>query len=751
MRRPLRLLTAAGLALAALRVLAQAAPEAPPAAASAPQPPLQPPSQPQALPRQVVTGTAREDGLFAARPSAAQLARSRSATGDSARLLQDLPGVSLYGAGGVSSLPAVHGLADDRLRTQVDGMDLVAACPNHMNPALSYIDPATVGSVKVYAGISPVSAGGDSIGGSIQIEAAAPEFAAEGEGPLQHGRVSGFWRSNGHAHGANASATYATGQLSLSLAAATSRQQNFHAGGAFKPEAPGSETGPVIPGDEVASSAYQARNEEVRLAWREARHLVQLSLGRQRIGFEGFPNQRMDMTDNRGRQANLRYTGRFDWGRLQGRLWQQKVHHAMDMGPDRYFYGFGMPMLTEATTRGAQALADIDVRETDTLRLGAERQTYVLYDWWPPVGGSMGPNAFWNVDDGRRRRTGAFAEWEAHWGSAWTTLAGVRGDRVMTDAATVQGYDNGLGAIWGNEAAAFNALRHRRGDNLLDLALTARYQPDGGQSYELGLARKGHAPNLYQRYPWSTQPMAALMNNFVGDGNGYVGNGTLRPETAHTLGLNAAWRDAAGEDWELKAAAYLTRVSGFMDARRCDFGQCGTANATAATGFVLLQYTNAPAQLHGLDLSGHRRLAHGDSGDWSAAFVLAVVRGRNRETGDGLYNLMPDNLKLALTHQLGGWTGSLELQGVAAKQRLSRVRNEMATPGHAVAHLRASYAWRQARIDLAIENLMDRLYASPLGGAYLGQGRSMTSAGIPWGTVVPGAGRSFNTSVSLWF
>ena len=39
----------------------------------------------------------------------------RVATSDSARLLQDVPGLSLYTAGGVSSLPAIRGLADDRL------------------------------------------------------------------------------------------------------------------------------------------------------------------------------------------------------------------------------------------------------------------------------------------------------------------------------------------------------------------------------------------------------------------------------------------------------------------------------------------------------------------------------------------------------------------------------------------------------------------------------------------------------------
>jgi iron complex outermembrane recepter protein len=77
----------------------------------------------------------------------------------------DMPGLSLYMGGGVSSLPVIHGLADDRLKIVVDGMSITAACPNHMNPALSYIDPAAIGQINVYAGIVPVSQGGDSIGG----------------------------------------------------------------------------------------------------------------------------------------------------------------------------------------------------------------------------------------------------------------------------------------------------------------------------------------------------------------------------------------------------------------------------------------------------------------------------------------------------------------------------------------------------------------------------------------------------------
>ena len=58
------------------------------------------------------------------------------ATGDTASLLSDVHGLNINQAGGVSSLPSIRGLADDRLRIKVDGMDLTSSCPNHMNPLL---------------------------------------------------------------------------------------------------------------------------------------------------------------------------------------------------------------------------------------------------------------------------------------------------------------------------------------------------------------------------------------------------------------------------------------------------------------------------------------------------------------------------------------------------------------------------------------------------------------------------------------
>ena len=709
----------------------------------------------QELSEITVSGSAQEEAqpFSGSKVQEGSLDTRKAVTSDSARLLQDIPGVSLYGAGGISSLPAIHGLADDRIRIQVDGMDLMPACPNHMNPALSYIDPTKVGSVTVFAGITPVSVGGDSIGGSIQVKSAPPEFARDGENVLVKGQAGAFYRSNSNAYGYNFGATLAGRWLNVSYSQSSSQADNYTAGKDFKPATQGREGGPLIPGDEVGSSAYNgAINRDAGLALRYERQLLQLNVSQQKVDFEGFPNQRMDMTYNKNTLYNLRYTGQFQWGELEAHGYYQETKHEMNMGPDRFSNGTGMPMDAKAKTWGALVQGNIMFSERDILRVGAEYQYYTLYDWWPPVGGVMGPNTFWNIDYGQREKIDAFVEWESHWNAEWVSQLGVRSDNVRTNAGPVQGYDNGLAGLWGDDAAAFNALNRERTEYNWDLAALARYTPGATQTYEAGYARKSRSPNLYQRYPWSTNSMAALMNNLVGDGNGYIGNVGLNAEVANTFSVTGDWHDADKKKWGLKATGYYTYVQDYIDVRRCDFGQCSPANVTATSGFVFLQYVNQSAQLYGLDLSGHLLLGETiNFGSFTGTCLLNYVRGENRTTGDNLYNIMPLNAKLALVHRLGGLTNTVEFQAVAAKTQVSQVRNEVQTSGYGLLNLRSSYEWKYGRLDISIENIFNRFYSMPLGGAYVGQGASMTTNGIPWGVPVPGMGRSFNVALNFRF
>ncbi|OGR02126.1 MAG: TonB-dependent receptor [Deltaproteobacteria bacterium RIFOXYD12_FULL_53_23] len=690
----------------------------------------------------------------------ADLRTLRPATSDAVSLLRDTPGVSLSSAGGVSSLPVIHGMADDRVRVRVDGMDLISACANHMNPALSYIDPSNVDSIQVFAGITPVSVGGDSIGGTIQVNSTAPEFAQAGQGTLLKGQAGVFYRSNGNVQGGNFLATTANEQLSLTYNGSTVESNNYKAAKDFKAAGPAATGRGWLAGDEVGSSRYKAENHALGLAWLYENHLVELKLGLQDIPYQGFPNQHMDMTGNDSQQINLHYDGKYQWGTMEARIYNENTRHKMNFADDKNFYTLGMPMDTEGKNTGVLAKADMLLSKRDIIRIGGEYQRYRLNDWWPPVGtGGMSPETFWNINNGERDRFDIFGEWEARWNPQWLSQLGVRSDTVKMDTGMVNGYKiTGTSNQYVAESTAFNNSNRQRTDHNWDLTALSRYTPDDRKTFEFGYAQKSRSPNLYERYTWSTGGMAMAMNNLVNDGNGYVGNLNLKPEVAHTLSATADWHDVAQKQWGLKITPYYTYVQDYIDAGRCSSANtgCGAANQLPAktTGFVHLQFINQSARLYGVDVSGYFPLAKTDDyGSFTAKGMLNYVNGKNETTGDNLYNIMPLNAKLTIEQRWDNWTNSIEGQLVDAKRDVSQVRDEVKTGGYALLNLRSSYEWRQFRVDAGVENVLDKFYAHPLSGAYIGQGSTMSlnATSALYGIPVPGMGRSVYTGVTVKF
>ena len=184
------------------------------------------------------------------------LVREHPAEKDAASLLSATPGVNTFQAGAVSGLPTINGMADDRIRTELNGMLITSACANHMNPPSSFIDPGNIGTVEINTAVAPVSKGGDSIGGSITVESPLPKFASVPGDVLTAATLSSFYRSNGNGVGASATATAATSNFSATYAGAWSKANDYHRGG----------DGPV-----VGSTDYEARNHALTLAARNSK------------------------------------------------------------------------------------------------------------------------------------------------------------------------------------------------------------------------------------------------------------------------------------------------------------------------------------------------------------------------------------------------------------------------------------------------------------------------------------------------
>jgi len=618
-----------------------------------------------------------------------EIADERPVSPDTVKLLEHTPGVSMYEAGGVSRLPVIHGMADDRIKILTSGVSITSACANHMNPPLSYSDANSVGKIEVYSGVVPVSKGGDSIGGTIIVEPRSPVFRASTTtsakpaetadiqrpfielfeagklrlGPendiLVTGEISSFFRSNNTGIGASAIVNTATDHYAFLYNGSWSRATDYHAGGNDA---------------KVLSTNFISENHQGTIAYQNDGHLLSLRGAIANIPYQGFANQRMDMTANRGYQVEAKYQGTTDWGFVDARAYWHNVSHTMgflnDKQPDY------MPMNTTGLDYGYALKLDHPLNDDHLLRLGSEFHGFNLNDWWEPIPGGgimtardnttfmlpdptifdmtmkmMTPFTQWNIRNGVRNRLSHFAEWEAQWSPQWSTLLGVRNDMVFSNTGQAAAYDPRnpafmpmkIGDYWipgimlNPDAAAaqiFNTRSHKRTDVNFDITAQLRYKPDENSTYEGGYSRKTRSPNLYERYAWGVGTMTAAMVNQFGDANGYIGNIDLVPEVAHTLSVSGSWRDPKHE-WETKVTPYYSFVENFIDANRVgSFAFTGPA-APGPYVFQELQFRNHKALIWGVDFSGRFKIL--DDPHFGRFYGTALVNytyGRNLDTGD---------------------------------------------------------------------------------------------------------------------
>lgn len=662
----------------------------------------------------------------------ASLTRTHGAASDTAATLESLPGVSAYNAGGVSSLPVVRGLDNQRLSILVDGVRIDDVCPNNMNPPLSYTDPQTVESISVLTGVTPVSMGGDTIGGAIAVETVRPRFAT-GEALLVTGRVSGFYRSNGDAFGGSATATLANRLFSLTYAGSYTQSGNDTGGG---------------DDGTVRSTEYAKTDHSLTLAAQTDLGLFELRGGIQRVPYEGFPNQYMDMVDNRSWFLNGRYRGAFAWGDIDLAVHYRDTDHVMNFLDDKGgSAGGGMPMNTEGHTAGYTLGFSLPLSDAQTLRLGSALHHQWLNDWWPPVAGSMmmGPDVFVNINRAHRDRLGHYVELESRLSDRVTTVLGLRNDQVWMNTGDVQPYGTNMMQMGDVAAAnAFNAADHNHHDSNWSGSAIVRVDATDNLRLELGYAHKVRSPNLYELYAWGRGSMASRMIGWFGDGNGYVGNIALDPERADTISASATFTGGNAVPWTLRIAPWFTHVSDYIDVVKiADL----TDMMGMPTGFVQLQFANAEARLYGIDISGQATLWQGTSGG-SLVFDAAASwsRGDNLDDDGALYHQMPFNARAALRYANRGWDANVEVQGVADKTRVDATHNETETDGYVLVNLGMGYGWNGFRIGVEATNLLDRAYALPLGGMSIGD-YDATGVLRP----VPGRGRSVNVQFSAAF
>jgi len=704
-----------------------------------------------------VSGQALTETLSANTLDAVGLAAEQVRSNDTAALFQDVPGVSLNTGGGVSSLPSVHGLADDRVKVLVNGMNLSSACANHMNPALSYVAPAAVGKATVMAGITPVSQGGDSLGGTISVEAPTPEFAEGDKGSLHSAKLGSYYRSVNENVGVNASSSYAEENWRLDYTGSWAQASNYYRGN---------------DGPKVLPTRFMTTNHTFKASTKLERGIVSMDVAGQHLPYQGFPNQRMDMVRNDAVIGGLNFENEYDWGKLDGKVYFHQTWHTMDMLPERG--GGNMLMKSDGSDLGYRLRGHVNLIEHHTLHIGNEFFRETLDDWWP--GGTTRPLDYISINNGERFRMGTFAEWQADWDDRWTSLLGLRNDTVWMDTGIVHGFsDTIINNFW---ADPFNAADRARTDVNFDVTALASYATDEYSRYELGFARKMRAPNLYERYAWNGGTDKSMIGWF-GDGNGYQGNLDLKSETAYNFSFSANWHDPAEKIWNLSISPYYTHIVDYV---------WGRPDSIARTGFRGMYFVNIPqADLYGVDAAGrYLFLPESSVGSLALKASLAYVRGVGEDGGRGrpcpyaaiggavicsaegwplaglqapdkvnLYHMMPLHGTIALEHEIetewGKFSNYFGVDLVSRKTAVAKPYGEPETPGYVLFNVRTSYQYKKLTLGLGVDNLLDKDYFHPLGGVYI-QGtvppNTYSPSRLP---PVPAMGRSVFVSFNLEF
>ena len=672
-----------------------------------------------------------------------QVATTSRSTADA---LKQVPGMQTQAAGGVSSLPVLRGFADDRLNQTVNGAAITSACANHMNPPLSYTDPSQIDSVQVSLPVSGVSDGGDSIGGGIQVVTNTPKFAAPDTSipgktePVPDktwsGNLHARYSSNGNMVTVGGKAEAHNEWASLSYAGDWGTRGHTKDGH----------------GDRIPATEYEAHNHEVTLGLKGDLGVTTLKAHAQKIPYQGYTNQRMDMTDNEAWGISAEQKMETGLGEVTALAYYNSVEHVMNFLPDKKYSRTpprDMPMLTDGQDFGYRLALKRDLADGSTLRLGNELHRQLLDEWWPPVGtvvNNMCCNDYWLINGGERTRLGTFLELDKKLSDKWSALVGLRSDIVWMNTGNVQGYNTG--ATYGPDAAAFNAKDHSMTDYNFDATAMLKFKPSDGVTFEGGYARKTRSPNFYERYAWSTVAAAQMAKNMVGwfgDGNGYIGNLEVDPEVAHNFSITARFADPVENAWEVSVSPYISYVDDYIGAK-----QVSVSTMPAGFGFVNLQYVNHDALLYGFDAAGRVRVVKDSAiGDVELKGVVSFTRGKNLDFGESLYHMMPLNARVEVRQSRDGWSNALELVAVADKTRVDSERNELTTDDYFLVNFRSAWENDRIRLDAGVENIFDSYFEDPLGGINVGP--AMPPVTVTGRGNVPGMGRTFYAGFTVKF
>lgn len=652
--------------------------------------PLQAVADHEQLPTIIVEGSAMRAGTFGTAPDSSGLK-------DTASLLKRVPGANVNRNGPLTGIASYRGMFGNRINISIDGANMKEVGPNSMDPPLSHIPAPLTGKLTVHRGISPVSSGIESFGGSMHAESKKGRFA-EGDGVETSGTASMGYGSVDDGHFGALLGAVATKNHKLYLSGSKEQGRDYKIKNNQKQE----------------NTRYDREAFTAGYGYQREGHEFGINYSNNNTGHTGTPALPMDIVYVRGGLYDANYSWDLGDGfKLKTNVFYQKMRHWMDNYTIRSS-AIDMSNRTEVEAGGIDLAVDVPLFDGIlTVGVNGDQANHDASSFMDMMGG-IDTNFFNGVE---RDRYSVFTEWTGEIADDMVIELGARYTHTWSDAgeaSTSTMMNLATNPDLQADLAAFNDADRKRNFNEVDLAAVLRYTISSALDMEVGLARKNRAPTYQELYLWTNN---GAVGGFA-DGSTYIGDLNLDHETAYQFDLGFDWHN---EDAYVAPRFFYHYVDDYIQ---------GELTTRGTPSNPILQWSNIAAQFYGVDLEAGYTITD----NWRVDAGLNYVRGErvNSPTGDSdLYRIAPLNGRAQVTYEQSQWMGAIEGVFYADQGDVAGYNQEQATKGYMLLNLRGKYEpYHGVVIGTGIENVLDTKHFDHLGG-YVNHDRSNGRIAMP--------------------
>lgn len=629
---------------------------------------------------------------------------------DAASLVARIAGAGLINNGSLSGQVQYRGAFGSRVSTKINNQSFHSGGPNLMDPPMHYAPPTLIDSITVHRGASAVEFGPSLIGG-VNTNLKDLDFTTGSTLKPQYDLT---------AIGRSADDSYAVGGI------VGITNDRFKISALFSQEE-GSDQG--FANGDIDNTFHERAVLGLTAGYQTDLSELSVSVRRHETDPTGNPPFAMDIQLVESDFFTTNYRRELGEATLKLALGYSDIYH--EMSNNRYRPAPPSTMRYRETHAAAEThsagLALEFPLNSANLDVGVDfndaDMNVVITN---PLNSAFFVN---NLPDINIKRVGIYADLASDVLS-WHYSLGARIDSHESSAGNAS---TGPAVPLGAQllAVAFNQSDRDWDDETYDV-VARMWKKYDAFTYRVSLASKNRAPGYLERYAWL--PTAASAG--LADGNNYVGDLGVKPETANSLEVGFDYESDRG--W-IKPTVYYQQIDDYIQGTPVsshpreiisliEIVSTGNGDSTP------LRFTNVDAKIYGIDADyGYYLTSH-----WRLEGVVSVVRGERRDINDDLYRITPDKFSMSLVFEQSNWSASAETIFIADQDRVSDTNSEIGTDGYELFNLFATWRFNpKMTLSAGIENVFDKEYENHLGGY-----NRIRNSDVGLGARLPGVGRN---------